>query len=178
MDIFKVINTRHSYRGEFTDEPVGRADLVKIVNAGICAPSGKNCQTTEFVIVDDREKLQSIGSMHTMPAMRTAKAMILCIIPYKPETVYEGHSFAVEDCSAAVENMFLAITALGYASVWIDGWLRVCDRARMIGDIIGLCADKKVRVLLPIGVPSDKITQAEKKPFIERCWFNMYRSEP
>ncbi len=65
--------------------------------------------------------------------------------PYaKPDAVYEGHSFQVEDCAAAVENMLLAITALGYATVWIDGWLRVEDRGETIGEMIGLSSNKQL----------------------------------
>lgn len=48
-----------------------------------------------------------------------ARAFIACILDKNPEAVYEGHVFQVEDCAAAMENMFLAITALDYASVWI-----------------------------------------------------------
>ena len=33
-------------------------------------------------------------------------------------------SFGAEDCAAAVANMLLAITAVGYATVWTDGALR------------------------------------------------------
>ena len=53
MDLFDAIAQRYTYRGSFTPAPVPRDDLVKIVQAGIQAPSGKNEQTTSFVIVDD-----------------------------------------------------------------------------------------------------------------------------
>ncbi|MHC4951653.1 MAG: nitroreductase family protein, partial [Planctomycetota bacterium] len=53
MDLFEAIKKRHCYRGGFTDAAVSREDLTKIVQAGLEAPSGKNCQTTRFVIVDD-----------------------------------------------------------------------------------------------------------------------------
>ncbi|MCK4343353.1 MAG: nitroreductase family protein [Phycisphaerae bacterium] len=53
MDVFEAIAKRHSYRGPFKDQPVPRADLQRIVQAGLQAPSGKNAQTTTFVIVDE-----------------------------------------------------------------------------------------------------------------------------
>jgi nitroreductase len=83
-------------------------------------------------------------------------------------------SFAVEDCSAAVENILLAITTLGYATVWIDGWLRGEGRAETVGALLGVPQDKVIRILLPIGVPAEKRSPAEKKPFAERAWFNRY----
>lgn len=177
MDLFEAIKKRHCYRGAFTDTLVPRGDLEKIVQAGLDAPSGKNCQTTRFVIVDDPKLLEQIGQMH--PANKTmpqAKAFIACIIDTKPEAIYEGFEFQVEDCAAAVENMLLAITALGYASVWIDGWLRIEGHAEAIGKLLAVPDDKIVRIALPIGVPTEQKSQPPKKTFDERAWFNQYGS--
>jgi nitroreductase len=176
MDVFEAIAKRHSYRGPFQDRPIPRADLRRIVQAGLQAPSGKNFQTTNFVIADDPALVRRIGVLHTQnKAMQTAQAMIACLIDLRPEAVYEGHAFQVEDCAAAVENILLAITALGYATVWIDGWLRVENRARIIGDMLGVPPGKVVRIILPLGVPVETWPQKEKKPFEKRVWFNRYR---
>ena len=70
--------------------------------------------------------------------------------------------------------MLLAITALGYGSVWIDGWLRTEGRAGKIGELLGLPQNKYIRVLLPVGVPCETYKQPEKKAFSVRAWFNRY----
>jgi nitroreductase len=152
---------RHSYRGPFRGVPVSRADLRRIVQAGLQAPSGRNGQTTRFVIIDDGDLVAQLRALHaTNTAMREAQAFIACIVDREPPPVYHHLSFAVEDCAAAVENMLLAITALGYASVWIDGWLRLEGRAEQIGELIG--------------VPAESWPQKEKLPFEQRAWFNRY----
>ena len=175
MELFEAIAKRHSYRGSFKNSPVGKDDLRKIVEAGLKAPSGKNCQTTRFVIVDDEKLLEEIRGMHpNNKAMQQCRALIVCIVDIEPEAVYEGLSFQVEDCAAAVENMLLAVTALGYATVWIDGWLRAQGRAESIGNILGVPKDKLIRVVLPIGVPSEEYRQPEKMPFGQRAWFNKF----
>ena len=175
MDLFEAIQKRHSYRGGFTEQPVSREDLQKIVQAGLDAPSGCNAQTTRFVIVDDQTLLEKIGQMHPAnKAMQQAKAYIACIIDKNPEAIYEGFEFQVEDCAAAVENMLLATTALGYASVWIDGWLRREDRNEKIGQLLGVPDTKIVRILLPIGVPAKEVRGPEKMAFNERAWFNKF----
>jgi len=175
MDVFEAIARRHSYRGPFRDQPVPRADLRRIVQAGLQAPSGRNMQTTRFVIVDDPELVRQIAGLHaTNVAVQQARAFIACLVDRNPEPVYEGHSFQVEDCAAAVENMLLAVTALGYATVWIDGWLRVENRAQRIGALLGVPESKVIRVILPIGVPAEQHQQKEKLPFEQRAWFNRY----
>ena len=172
MDLFDAIQKRYSYRGEFTDAPVSRADLEKIVQAGIQAPTGKNEQVTTFVIVDDPKLLAQITEIVNKPVCRTAQAMIVCATDPRP--ILADMSFAVEDCAAAVENMLLAVTALGYASVWIDGALRVENRAARIGQILGVPSDHDVRILLPIGVAAEPGRQKEKLPFHQRAGFNRH----
>jgi nitroreductase len=146
--------------------------LVRIVDAGIKAPSGKNAQTTEFIIVDDRDIIYGIALIAGKPFIKTARAVIACVV--RPEPVYHGLSFEAEDCAASVENMLLAITALGYSSVWIDGNIRLDGKAAKIGSLLRIPPPRYVRVILPLGVPSETQTQAEKKPTRERAFFNSY----
>ena len=176
MDIFEAISKRHSYRGPYKDIKIERESLVRIVETAISAPSGKNLQTTDFVIVDDSELAKQISKIDGANiSMQQAKAFILCVIDREPEKKYGSINFILEDCSAAIENMLLAITALGYATVWIDGWLRFSDRADIVSDIIKLPADKKIQVLLPVGVPEKINSQPKKKDFNERVKFNTYK---
>ena len=53
MDVMEAIRNRHSYRGRYRDVPVPREDLVRIMQAGLDAPSGCNKQTTSLIAVDD-----------------------------------------------------------------------------------------------------------------------------
>ena len=68
MNLFDAIASRYSYRGQFTDTPVPRKDLEKIVRAGIQAPSACNQQVATFVIVDDPQLLRQIGDTARVPA--------------------------------------------------------------------------------------------------------------
>jgi len=172
MELFEAIDKRHSYRGGFTDDPLPREDARRIVRAGIQAPSGVNAQTTTFVIVDDPDLLAAMAGIVDKQVVREAKAVIVVVM--EERDVYRGMSFGVEDYSAAVENMLLAITALGYATVWIDGALRAEQRAERIAELLGIPAHLQVRVILPVGVPVESVAQKEKKPFGERAWFNRY----
>ena len=174
MDVFQAIDARYSYRGEFLDRPVRRDDLVKIVQAGIQAPSGCNEQTTSFVIVDEAELLREIARMVDRPVCNTARAMIVCVV--EPRPVYHGFSFHVEDCAAAVENMLLAIVALGYATVWLDGALRLDDdrAAKKIAELLGVPDDRQIRIVLPLGIAVNPAAQKERLPFERRAWFNRF----
>ncbi len=175
MDFFDVVKKRHCYRGTYKNTPIPRQDLEKIVQAGLDAPSGKNAQTTEFIIVDEPTLVRQIAELNPAnKAMHQAQAFVACVLDKNPELVYEGLAFQVEDCAAATENMLLAITALGYASVWIDGWVRRENRAQIIGKMLNLPDGKYIRILLPIGIAAEDYKSPQKKAFNERAWFNRY----
>lgn len=176
MDFFEVVEKRHSYRGKFKDTPVSRDDLNKILQAGISAPSGCNAQTTTFIAVDDPQVLSKIKEVAgESTAIKTAQAVIAVLIDTTPKAVYNGMSFQVEDASAAVQNILLAITALGYSTVWIDGWLRCNDNGAKIANILKVSQEKTVRVLLPIGVAAETVSRAKKRPLAERVSYNEYK---
>jgi nitroreductase len=173
MDVLEAIERRHSYRGAFVPRRVPRTDLERIVAAGIRAPSGYNGQSTSFVIVDDADLLAKIAEITGSALIGGAPAAVVVVMnPGAPPDKFPR--FGVQDYAAAVENMLLAVTALGYATVWLDGLLRREDRAAKVGALLGVPGSREVCVVLPVGVPVEQGTQREKQPFSERAWFNAW----
>ena len=118
--------------------------------------------------------IQEIADLLQNKSIKTAPAAIVCVTDKTP--VYHGISFQKEDCAAATENMFLVITELGYATVWIDGALRREQKAEKIKILLNVPENKTVQIVLPIGVPETEMQQKEKKAFNERAWFNSYKN--
>lgn len=173
MDTFEAIAKRHSYRGEFQNKPVPRTDLEKIVQAGIDAPSGCNAQTTSFVVVDDPKLIAELAKIFgDRPVCTTAKAVIVCLTDSTP--AYGNTSFDREDCAAAVQNMLLAITALGYATVWFQGYVQNGGNDRKIAALLNVPDNLRVEIVLPLGTPTTAGSPREKKPLAERVSFNQY----
>ena len=136
------------------------------------APSGCNKQTTHLCVINDPEKLASVAGLLPRPVVQTAKAVIAVVTDNRP--AYGDMSFEPQDYGAAVENMLLAITALGYATVWLDGVLRHDGIAERIADIIGL-EDRghfTVSVILPVGIAEEQHPQHSRLPLKERVTFN------
>ena len=78
----------------------------------------------------------------------------------------------LEDVSAATENMLLAITALGYATVWVEGTLlRQEERWK---ELLGIPAEMRLMVALPIGEAAGDATQAPKRPLSEMVHYERY----
>lgn len=173
-DVFDIIFSRSSYRGPFENTVVPRDDLELIVRAGIAAPSGCNCQTPVFVIVDDKDKLDAVKNLFPRPSCLTAPAFILVFTQEIPGI--DGHLYNIEDYAAAIQNMLLAIKALGYESCWYQGGVRSC--AEDFKALLGMPAQYRFVCLLPVGLAAETPTQVKgKKPFEDRAWFNSYKGE-
>jgi len=174
MTILDVIHGRTSYRGSYIDKEVPREDLIKIIEAGLAAPSGCNKQTTSLIAVDDAALLQKLREVMELPAAETAPAMV-CVLTQRIYA-YRDKCYSVQDYSAAIENMLLAVNALGYQSCWYEGHVTDTDAiGRKMADILGVPDNYELVCVLPIGIASQPLTHVGKKPFEERAWFNGFK---
>ncbi len=171
MNTLETIVARRSYRGKFLPTPVPREHLKAILEAGYHAPSGCNKQTTSFIAVDDPELLKKLHAVIDPPVGETAPAMI-CVLTRKI-IAYRDRTYYIQDYAAAIQNMLLAITDLGYASCWIEGHITDTDR---IGDkmaaILGVPEDYELICFLPVGMAAEQVKAVKKQPLSERAWFN------
>ena len=174
MNTLQAILTRRSYRGKYKNVPVPREDLEKIVEAGLSAPSGCNKQTTSIICVDDADLLKKINSVIEPPVCETVPALI-CVLSQKINA-YRDRCFWIQDYSAAIQNMLLAIVELGYQSCWYEGHItdtdRICDK---IAALLNVPSEYELVCILPVGVAEYEPTMPKKKPFSERAWFNSFK---
>ena len=174
MNVIEIINKRHSYRGKYLSKQVPKDDLIKILEAGIAAPSGCNKQTTSFIAVDDKDVLKKINEVINPPVCETAPALIVVLT--QRTNAYRDRCFAVQDYSAAIENMLLTIVELGYQSCWYEGHItdedRICDK---IAAILSVPENYEVVCILPVGEAENEPSIPKKKKFEERAWFNTFK---
>ena len=171
--LLQLIHDRHSYRGIYQPDVVPREDLQIIMEAGLAAPSGCNKQTTSLMAVDDPEILKQLRAVIDPPVGETAPALILVLT--RRINAYRDRCFAVQDYSAAIENMLLAIKALGYESCWYEGHITDTDRIGwQMAQILGVPTEYDLVCMLPVGKPAAAIHPPKKKPFEDRAWFNRF----
>ncbi len=175
--LIRLIRNRRSYRGRYIPDRVPRDKLTAILEAGLAAPSGCNKQTVSLIAVDDPEVLSRIHAVIDPPVGETAPAMI-CVLSQRINA-YRDRCFATQDYSAVIENMLLAITALGYQSCWYEGHItdtdRICDK---IAEILSVPEGYDLVAILPVGIAEGEPVAPKKKPFEERAWFNGFQVRP
>jgi len=163
MDVFDAIQQRASVRNLVAVD-VPDSDVELILDAGRRAPSGANRQPREFMVVRDPATIAELANAQKC----LGEVSLIIVLIGQPEV----SPYFVEDVAASAENMLLAITALGYASVWIDGTLRR-EEARWKA-LLGIPEELRLMIALPIGMPAGEVAQADKRPLAEMVHYERY----
>ncbi len=143
MDAIEVIRKRRTVR-KYTGAPIPREQLETIVDCARLAASGNNRQPWDFIVITDRAMMQKLKIVAEW--VENAAAVVAVVMD-------PSSRWWVEDGAAAVENMLLAATALGYGSCWLEGYtLRREDELKLL---LNVPAERRLMTLVPIGVPSE-----------------------
>jgi nitroreductase len=149
METWDAITSRRNVR-EFDDRPIADADLQRILEAGRRAPSSKNWQPWDFVVVTDAEQLQALaddwqGSRHV-----AGSAVTVALVAREPANQHERDRTHY-DFGQATMAMMVVAADLGIGS----GHAAVTDQERM-REILGLPADRYVAYLIDFGHPAGR----------------------
>ncbi len=154
MELKEAIQTRRSIRA-FTNEPIPREDLEAIVDAARVAPSGSNRQPWDFVVITDKKKIADIAKAAEW--MGQAAAIIAIVLD-------ELSPLWMEDGCSAATVMLLKIHDLGYGGSWVQGHIAPFEEE--FKDLLDVPQDKRMPIMLPIGVPAES-PNVEKKSLDE-----------
>jgi nitroreductase len=149
-EFVQTIFARRSIR-KYTDEPVGEDDVKKLLEAAMAAPSASNRKPWQFIVVTERQTLDALAEAH--PHGKMLFEATLCISVCGDLTEMERQW--VQDCSAATENLLLAVTALGLGAVWLGVYPRE-ERVAAVREILGLPETITPLNLVSIGHPAEK----------------------
>lgn len=146
MDIMEVIKQRRSIR-EYQNKPIAKDILQKLVDAARFAPTARNVQPWEFVVITSPETLKKIGEL--AENARFVAGAAACIAIFCVETKYY-----LEDGSAATQNILLAATALRLGSCWVAGDKKpYCSQ---ISNLLNVPQTFKLVSLIALGYPVAK----------------------
>jgi len=163
MDTLEAIRKRRSIR-RYTDDAIPKVDLETIVDAARLAATGSNRQPWDFVVVTDRATIEQFK----VAGGWIEKAGAVIVVVMDPIS-----RWWVEDGAAAIENMLLASTALGYGACWVEG--DALPREAQFKTLLDVPNEKRVMALIPIGVAAEMPTP-EKKPLEQVLHWEKYRS--
>lgn len=116
MDAYEAILTRRSIR-KYRSDPIPEAIVTDLLRAAMSAPSAGNDRPWHFIIMNERKLMDSVPEFHPYAAF--IKEAPLAIVVCGDTSVGKIDGFWVQDCSAAAQNLLLAIHARGLGGVWL-----------------------------------------------------------
>ena len=164
MEAWDAIRARRNVR-RYKPKPVSDEDLNRIAEAGWRAPSAKNRQPWDFVIVTDHAQLQELSTVWRGAGhIASAAAAIALVVPVPPDDrrlVTDTY-----DIGQATMAMMIAATDLGIGT----GHSSVGDQEKARA-ILQVPDDHLVASMLGIGYPADRpltpIRKPNRRPFSE-----------
>lgn len=142
------LKSRRSIR-KYTSEPVTDEQITTLLEAAMAAPSASNRKPWEFVVVRDAGLRKQLGEVHQWADM-AARAPVVFVVCGRPK----DSDHWVEDCSAATENLLLAVTSLGLGAVWVGVYTRA-EREDHVQRVLHLPKDWRTLCLVPVGHPAE-----------------------
>ena len=115
-ELLAGLGHRRSVR-KFRNEPVPRDILMRVIEAGVQAPSACNIQGWRFILVEQpelRRALQEAGGSVLIPQ---APAGILVV--YDNTTKNTPYRDDIQSAAACIQNMLLAADNVGLGGCWI-----------------------------------------------------------
>jgi nitroreductase len=161
MQVFEAVSTNIAVR-EFLDMSLNEEHLRQILEAGRLCQSGKNLQPWHFILIRDRELLNSLADLMSgdldEPIVRKAPAAIAIVSDPTSE-------FHVLDAGRAAQNMTLTAWELGIGSCFMSGPEQPAREPyrRKAHELLGIPDRLNLVDLIVFGYPKRRIVVRRKK---------------
>jgi nitroreductase len=149
----------------FTDRPIPAGDLDRILEAGRRAPSARNGQPWDFVVVTDRAALTRLAGVWRGAGHVAGAAAAIALVAPRPGPGDDRAAGVLQyDLGQATLALALAAADLGIGS----GHASVEDQ-QLARQVLGFPEDRFLAYLLSLGYPADRplavIAKPDRRPF-------------
>jgi len=163
--VLSVIKKRRSIR-KFLDKPIEAEKVDLLIEAALRAPSSRDLNPWEFVVVTNRELLEKLSKakQHGSAFLKNAPLGIcVCADP-------EQCDVWIEDASIASIFIHLAAASLGLGSCWIQIRERMHDGKKSaqqyIAEILNIPAKLQVESIIAVGYPAETLPPHTKEELL------------
>lgn len=150
MDLREGILSRRSVRQYIPNKEVPSEDVEDILKMAMYAPSARNCQPWEFIVVTDKELKQKITQVHPYCAFLNDASLAIIVCGNQEYECAMG--YAMVDSSIAATNLLLACHSKGLGSCWCGIYPNE-ERINAIRELFDLPEKIVPNALVVIGYP-------------------------
>ena len=154
QQVFENLKNRRSIR-KFTDQPLTDGQLEKLVQAAQFAPSGMGKQSRQITVLRDAGRIEKLREAIERILERTNYSFFGAGTLVLLSDDKDNH-LGCQDCSCALQNIFLMAAAMGLGSCWVNQLLDLSDNPEiraMLNDF-GIPDNHRVWGIAALGVPA------------------------
>lgn len=156
-----IIFKRTSVR-KYTDQPVTKEQIEMLMRAGMAAPSAKNVQPWEFIVIQNKETMLKITEFHPYSAMLKGAQLIIVVCGNESKIkIGDVEELWPQDCAAATQNILLEATELGLGSVWLATYPKK-DIMKNLAELLILPKYVIPFSMISIGYPEGEVQPKDK----------------
>lgn len=158
METIDAIKNRRSIR-KYTSQDISDEIINELLFAAMMAPSARNTQSWQFVVIRKRAVLYKLSDVH--PYAKMLKEAPLAILVCGDKTLEESEPYLNQNCCAATQNILLAAYSMGIGSVWLGVYPRT-ERINPIKDLLGIPENILPISLISLGYPDETKVNPER----------------
>jgi nitroreductase len=178
-EILTLIKSRQSDR-KYSDKPIEKEKLVRILEAGRMAPSACNAQPWKFIVVNEPELVAKVAESATAPLLGmntfvSQAPLQIVVVREKPNLTskigagIKDRDYSLIDIGIASENICLQAKAEGLGSCML-GWF---DEP-LVKKLLAIPKNKRVELIITIGYSLSSQREKRRKPVEETVSYNKY----
>ncbi|MGI5849685.1 MAG: nitroreductase family protein [Christensenellales bacterium] len=152
MEGLKPILERRSCRA-YQDKPVPKDMLKMLLQAGMNAPSARDSQPWEFLVMHDYAKKKAVSELFIYWRMLEKASLGILVMANTSGYASTTKEFFIQDCAACTENILLAAQAMGLGGVWLGLYPKTAFMQK-IRDIYQIPKDILPFSIVSIGYPA------------------------
>jgi nitroreductase len=164
LHIPQIFRQRRSVR-VFKAEAVSDTQIEKILLAASLAPTARNVQPWEFVIIKDQKKREKLATLAS-PNGTFLKQAPVCIAVF-----CQGTKYYLEDGSSATAQALLCAAAIGLGTCWVAGDKK--EYAEPVREFLGTPKNYKLVSLIALGYAGE-IPSTPKRPLMDMIHWNKF----
>jgi nitroreductase len=144
-----------SYLNKEVEEPI----LLKVLEAGILAPSACNNQPLAFIVARKEETRKALLAAYERPWLSKAPVILtLCCDVSQSWRRSDGKNFGDVDAAIAMDHITLAAAEAGLGTCWIGNF-----KPAEVRRVLRLPQNLEPVVLTPIGYPASQPPVKKRK---------------
>ena len=147
---------------KFLDKEIEDEKIERLLKAGMQAPSAINSQPWEFLVVRDKECIETISNMsiYSKPA-KTSTCCIITLFNEEYLSKFENYRWVEQDMGACTQNILLQAVEENLGGVWL-GTYPDMERVNYLKEHFNIPENVYPYSVVVLGYPTEDYTGTDR----------------